>query len=105
MYPVAQVQEPYSAVGYLAARVPLVDLLHLDHPDPDQLDDTKKRLGKSDQTSIGVAEKDNGAASANGSWKMKEGESDTGRSYAKDGQLWTPWDVCDGEFDFSSCLI
>lgn len=32
MYPISQVQEPYSAVGYLAARVPLVKLLQLVHP-------------------------------------------------------------------------
>ena len=32
MYPISQVQEPYSVVGYLAARVPLVHLLQLVHP-------------------------------------------------------------------------
>lgn len=32
MYPISQVQEPYTSVGYLAARVPLVDLLQLVHP-------------------------------------------------------------------------
>lgn len=32
MYPISQVQEPYTAVGYLVARVPLVDLLQLVHP-------------------------------------------------------------------------
>lgn len=34
MYPIAQVQEPYTAVGYLASRVSpsLVDLLELVHP-------------------------------------------------------------------------
>ena len=32
MYPISQVQEPYTAVGYLAARVPLVGLLQLVHP-------------------------------------------------------------------------
>ena len=32
MYPISQVQEPYSVVGYLAARVPLVYLLQLVHP-------------------------------------------------------------------------
>lgn len=33
MYPISQVQEPYSVVGYLAARVPLVHLLQLVHPE------------------------------------------------------------------------
>jgi len=32
IYPVAQVREPYTAVGYLAERVPLVQLLRLEHP-------------------------------------------------------------------------
>jgi len=32
MYPISQVQEPYSVVGYLAARVPLINLLQLVHP-------------------------------------------------------------------------
>lgn len=32
MYPISQVQEPYSVVGYLVSRVPLVDLLQLVHP-------------------------------------------------------------------------
>ena len=32
MYPISQVQEPYTAVGYLTARIPLFDLLQLVHP-------------------------------------------------------------------------
>lgn len=32
MYPIAQVREPYTAVGYLAERVPLVKMLSLKHP-------------------------------------------------------------------------
>lgn len=34
MYPIAQVKEPYSVVGYLAQYIPLVDVLSLNHPDP-----------------------------------------------------------------------
>lgn len=33
MYPVAQVQEPYTAVGYLAQRIPVVNIMHLKYPD------------------------------------------------------------------------
>ena len=33
IYPVAQVREPYTAVGYLAERIPLISLLSLHHPD------------------------------------------------------------------------
>ena len=32
MYPIAQVQEPYTAVGYLAQRVNLVPILKIKHP-------------------------------------------------------------------------
>ena len=34
IYPVAQVREPYTVVGYLAERTPLTSLLGLKHPDP-----------------------------------------------------------------------
>ncbi|XP_036724788.1 guanine nucleotide-binding protein-like 1 isoform X6 [Balaenoptera musculus] len=33
VYPIAQIQEPYTAVGYLASRVPVQALLHLRHPE------------------------------------------------------------------------
>lgn len=33
IYPIAQIQEPYTAVGYLASRIPVQALLHLRHPE------------------------------------------------------------------------
>ncbi|XP_072015964.1 guanine nucleotide-binding protein-like 1 [Amphiura filiformis] len=33
LYPIAQVQEPYTAVGYLAQRIPVIEILKLKHPD------------------------------------------------------------------------
>ncbi|KAJ3151617.1 Guanine nucleotide-binding-like protein 1 [Geranomyces michiganensis] len=36
MYRISQVQEPYTAVAYLAARVPLETILALHHPDQDE---------------------------------------------------------------------
>ncbi|XP_036997213.2 guanine nucleotide-binding protein-like 1 isoform X2 [Artibeus jamaicensis] len=33
IYPIAQIQEPYTAVGYLASRIPVHVLLHLRHPE------------------------------------------------------------------------
>lgn len=42
IYPVAQVREPYSAVQYLAERVPLPQLLHIRHPEDDKGDGTKE---------------------------------------------------------------
>lgn len=36
IYPVAQIQEPYTSVGYLAVRIPVQKLLKLKHPDAEQ---------------------------------------------------------------------
>lgn len=33
IYPIAQIQEPYTAVGYLASRIPVQVLLRLRHPE------------------------------------------------------------------------
>ncbi len=32
IYPIAQLQEPYRAIRYLAERIPMVDILKLKHP-------------------------------------------------------------------------
>ena len=102
MYPVAQVQEPYSVVGYLAARVPLVDLLRLEHPNPDLLSDAKRQPEKLEPTGSSTAEEENSSARANSIREGEDTERDSSKSYATDGQLWTPWDVCDGEHNFAS---
>ncbi|KAJ3046059.1 Guanine nucleotide-binding-like protein 1 [Rhizophlyctis rosea] len=39
MYRIAQVQEPYTAIQYLAERVPLEEILRLRHPDQEDDDD------------------------------------------------------------------
>lgn len=36
IYPIAQIQEPYTAVGYLASRIPVQALLHLRHPEAEE---------------------------------------------------------------------
>ncbi|KAM8954293.1 guanine nucleotide-binding protein-like 1 [Pelodytes ibericus] len=36
IYPIAQIQEPYTSVGYLACRIPVSKLLKLSHPDKSQ---------------------------------------------------------------------
>jgi ribosome biogenesis GTPase A len=36
MYRIAQVQEPYTAVTYLAERIPIVQILNLKHPDEEE---------------------------------------------------------------------
>lgn len=71
----SQVREPYTSVGYLACRVPLVWLLGLRHPNPD--DPRPQHRSTHGGVCEGVREEEKG--------KMF------------DGQLWTAWDVCDGE--------
>lgn len=42
IYPIAQVREPYTAVGFLAQRIPLQRILRISHPDlEDQVDKSK----------------------------------------------------------------
>uniref|UniRef100_H2ZWZ7 Guanine nucleotide-binding protein-like 1 n=1 Tax=Latimeria chalumnae TaxID=7897 RepID=H2ZWZ7_LATCH len=36
IYPISQIQEPYTSVGYLAVRIPLHQLLKLKHPDAEE---------------------------------------------------------------------
>ncbi len=36
IYPIAQLQEPYSAIRYLAERVPIIKILRLEHPASDR---------------------------------------------------------------------
>ena len=33
IYPIAQLQEPYSAIRYLAERIPMIDILKIQHPE------------------------------------------------------------------------
>lgn len=61
-------------MGYLACRVPLVRLLGLRHPNPDD-------PGPRHRSTHGGA--------------GEGGREEEGRMF--DGQLWTAWDVCDGE--------
>ena len=77
MFPISQVQEPYSPVAYLAQRVPLIEMLKLVHPDPDQ---------------CGIEE----GKGLHGDMAMLEVEV-SARALAHDHQKWTAWDVCDGE--------
>lgn len=62
MYPISQVQEPYSVVGYLAARVPLVNFLQLVHP-----------LNRADSDREGGVGDENHPWSA---WDVCDGEKD-----------------------------
>ena len=39
IYPIAQVREPYTCIGYLAERVPIVELLQLSHPEEEKESD------------------------------------------------------------------
>ena len=117
MYPIAQVREPYTVVGYLAARVPLVQLLRLQHPDPDTESRTEavSLLQPKTDRAHGVAGaqvRDAAVSSSNvpldqlSAWKLESGvekmETDGGERGRGTGQLWTPWDLCDGRFPCES---
>lgn len=88
IFPVAQVREPYTVVGYLAQRTPLIQQLQLVHPEDDAYGH-KKTPGRKV-----------------GDWELPEhgggveslsvrSPSDVIQGGAE--REWTPWDVCDGE--------
>lgn len=37
-YPISQLREPYSAISFLAQRIPLQNILNLKHPEIDSLE-------------------------------------------------------------------
>ena len=81
-------REPYTAIGYLAQRVPLASLLQLTHPEeeeaapgtPAKKSSSKRRGRRRGSREEGVEE---GGAGASGGVKQE--------------LVWTAWDVCDGE--------
>ncbi len=84
VYPVAQVREPYTAVGYVAARLPLVELLSLQHPN----------------TVATVFKKTRGRRT--GDFELDEPTLDSyvtsdASDVAAKPQEWTAWDMCDGK--------
>ena len=120
MYPIAQVREPYTAVGYLAARVPVIQLLRLQHPDPDTRTGIEEELlfqPKTDRAH-GVSGKQVRDLVVPGSnvpldsvWKLDSGAEKTEVKRSERGggllgadartgvaQVWTPWDICDGKY-------
>ncbi len=85
IYPVAQVREPYTAVGYITARLPIVEMLALQHPN----------------TVATVAKKTKGRRT--GDFELDDSIqashvpiSDC-HVMSAEPQQWTAWEVCDGE--------
>lgn len=70
MYPIAQVREPFTIVGYLAQRVPLVEILKLKHPAEEY--ESKEQL--------------------------EEEEEEAQITAPSTTHVWTAWDICDGMF-------
>ena len=79
LYPIAQVREPYTAVGYLAQRVPIIQLLRLTHPNSDT-QRKKTKLVDGGEGSRGASEVD----------------TYTSASVGEREEVWTAWDICDG---------
>lgn len=80
IYPIAQVREPYTAVGYLAQRTALVEGLQLVPP----------------QGPAPVFKKTPGRRV--GDWEMEKGAecSSHVREEVEEEVEWTAWDICDG---------
>ena len=92
-YPIAQVREPYSAVGYLAERIPLVRLLRLDHPEgvaKEYKRTAGRRLGDCD---LKVDDLDPRLARMN----LKDANHEAMLRKIEEEREWTPWNICDGE--------
>ena len=109
MYPVAQVREPYTAVGYLAERVPLVQLLRLEHPNSlDALvsknaarSRTRQLPPSKEATSVGKEELRGAGARSNDTPLERDHDEmwPPSPSALQGGEVeeeWTAWDVCDG---------
>ena len=47
MYPIAQLQEPYSAIRYMAERIPIISILKIKHPN----EETSKQDAKDNKWS------------------------------------------------------
>ena len=84
-------KEPYSVVGYLAQRLPLVRLLSLEHPEgvvKEYKRTAGRRLGDCDLkhdldpklARLNLKDRDHKAM-----WRKIEEERE-----------WTPWNICDG---------
>ena len=43
IYPIAQLREPYTTVGYLAERIPLTSLLKVTHPEAGERKEVEER--------------------------------------------------------------
>lgn len=98
MYPIAQVREPYTAVGYLAERMPLVKLLQLEHPDSlDALvskNKARSRARQSPPSSDGSRDKvtiSNEASDRDELWDPSQAAG------GDPEEVWTAWNICDGE--------
>uniref|UniRef100_A0A8C6UU48 Guanine nucleotide-binding protein-like 1 n=1 Tax=Neogobius melanostomus TaxID=47308 RepID=A0A8C6UU48_9GOBI len=56
IYPVAQLREPYSAVGYLCERIPFLSVLKLKHPDLQERDPQQESQREPEWTAWDVCE-------------------------------------------------
>lgn len=92
----AQVREPYSVVGYLAQRTPIIQQLQLVHPE----DDTPvcKKTSRKKVRDWELLEPGGGAESLGASHVIKEAGHVTERE-------WTPWDICDGKCGYYFLFI
>lgn len=91
IYPIAQVREPYTVVGYLARRLPLVQLLRLQHPSGIATV-AKRTAGRR----VGDFELDDPNIAHLIAFRDSEEESEG--VFSGQGEEWTAWDICDGGY-------
>ncbi|XP_043533808.1 guanine nucleotide-binding protein-like 1 [Chiloscyllium plagiosum] len=56
IYPIAQIQEPYTSIGYLAARIPVAKLLKLKHPKVEEGTPEEQEQGQARFTAWDICE-------------------------------------------------
>ena len=97
MYPIAQVREPYTAVGYLAERMPLVKLLQLEHPDSlDTL--VSKNTARSRTRQPPPSSRDEFRTRSNETSLERDCDELSQATGGSAEEVWTAWNICDGKW-------
>ena len=92
MYPIGQVREPYSVVGYLANRLPLVHRLKLDHPEG-----VAKEYKRTPGRRLGDCELKHDLDPKLARLNLKDRDHEAMLRKIEEEREWTPWNICDGQ--------
>lgn len=56
IYPIAQLQEPYSAIRYLSERIPVAQILKIKHPEAEREQDAKAEFKQLEWSPLDICE-------------------------------------------------